>query len=207
MTNEPGTSSLHHSPNRPAGWLSANQLRQRYRGSGEHLRVLLGQLRLALIDDLSAAGYSEQEAINIVENNLVGWSAKHEGKATLAVSPEVVRLLGLSPKSDPLERKPEGWFGVNDLIAVYRGNNPSLRRKMENLQKKLIGDIMVAWDCTEAIAAALVENHLIGHKSRPEGGPIALAVSPEVLRFAEADRLITRRHPVPGNSCNGRAFA
>jgi hypothetical protein len=80
-------------PPAPKEWQSGSQLRQLYAGCNETLDRKLKALRETLIDDLTAAGFPEDDATAIVEHNLIGLKKPPRGFAAVYGSPVAIDLL------------------------------------------------------------------------------------------------------------------
>jgi hypothetical protein len=159
---------------------------------------VLERLRTGLIEDVMAIGYSRDDATDLIETHLVAWNQTQKARVTIAASPDAIQILGLFPRElDP--DKPVGWSSVAELVKIYRGSYESILHKMQLIQYHLTNDVSYLLHCHLDIAHNLVETHLIGHKHSGSGRP-GLAASPEVVRLAVADAILTPRHHSAGSA-------
>jgi hypothetical protein len=175
---------------KPAGWRSAKQLNKEYVGGNAGLNNRMGQLRKELIADMRAAGYTENEAADLVEEHLIGKKKPYRGRAALAASPDAVRALELIERTKAAPLKPIRWRSAAQLSREGAGSVPVRNNKLDLLREVLIADVQAA-GYTEVAATTLVEEYFVGWKKPPPGGPEALAASPDAVRVAEQFGMFT----------------
>jgi hypothetical protein len=80
-------------PPKPEGWRSAVSLARDHHACAVRLNRLLQETHDALVQDMIATGYSNSDAVALVENNLIGQKTPFRGRAALYASPQAVRIL------------------------------------------------------------------------------------------------------------------
>jgi hypothetical protein len=178
-------------PPKPEGWRSAAQLRRDFVGHNIAIDNRLRELRSGLIADIVAAGYPEEEAVALVEHNLVGRKRSRRGTEATVGSPDAVRLLGLTDRKDTAPPKPDNWQSAIQLSKKGFGAEPALGVKLRDLHAALIADVVAA-GYPEEEAVALVEHNLIGQKKPTAGGREAAAASPDAVRLLEREKALPR---------------
>ena len=88
-------------PPTPVGWRSASQVSREYVGGSVQIRKRMEAVRRSLIAEACDRGLSVGEAVALVEQDFVGLRKPWRGAASLAASPEAVRLMGLIPQRTP----------------------------------------------------------------------------------------------------------
>jgi hypothetical protein len=180
---------------KPENWLSSTQIHRTHKGGLDRKRRMFFELQTRLTSDLVAAGYSEEEAAELVKDHLLDIRKPRTGKAGIAASPDALRLLQLVKKTESPGPRPEGWRSAAELVRDYRGSVHSIKRRILHLREQLLFDVSEALSCSPEIAASWVEEYMIGErKSRGlRGGSGTLMISPDILRLAVADGWLTSR--------------
>ena len=193
---------------RPVGWKTADQLVDEDGGRRAVILERLQRLRYQLIHDIAAAGWTQEEANQLVEDNLIGYRTSGRSPTALTASPNAIRSFKEEEaQRAALERqffvmgrgkapKSEDWMTLRELTLVYQGGRDVLYERLRRLSLDLIRESIAAGHSPNS-AMALVDEHLIGNHrvfSKQMLGPAGLAASPDAIRIGERAGLLVPKH-------------
>jgi hypothetical protein len=169
----------------PNGWIPVGRPHDAgFEHNSYYFKLALIRLSERLIDDVRAAGIPQEEAVAIVEHNLIGVKQPRTGRSGLYASPEAIEMLRHQEAKEIAPDAPKTWKSATQLMKLYYINNASNRNQsFVNLRDRLVHDIKAA-GILEEEAVAIVDQNLIGRK-KPISGREALHASPDAIRILE----------------------
>ena len=182
------------SPPAPHGWKSASQLAELgYVGGRRVIERKMRKLQERLIKEKQDAGLAEEEAVEHIENTVIGTKKPGRGPSTLHASSEAVEMLGLRHRDQPVARgSRETWKSAYDLTQDYQAARPTIVRRLKKLRSSLLRLFVTKGMEIGAAERKVIDEFIDEREKRFDCEPVMYA-SPEAVQLLERDGLARRK--------------